>query len=262
MIKLGCCIGVPVDEESRKKITQIKEAGFDYVEYNFQTCAALTEEEREAAVQFTKDSGLECLAMNCFIPGDIPLVGPDADLGKAKRFLDQAFPAAKAFGAKTVVFGSGGARRTPPGFSKEIVQMQLVGFLRLVETYCEDYDINIAIEPLNVVECNTLNTLIDGYWLAADTNRPHIRLLVDYYHFQRNQENVIDMISSASRLEHVHLANCIDRGYPVEETKAEHKKLFDTLKQIGYEKTVSIEAVSRDFETEIAVSGKILQELR
>lgn len=105
-----------------------------------------------------------------------------------------------------------------------------MGFL-LLETYCEDYGIVVAIEPLNVVECNLLHTLLEGYWLACETDRPHIRLLADYYHVQRNQENLIDLVSVSSRLEHVHLANCLDRGYPREETRA------DWLRKRGYRRS-------------------------
>ncbi len=263
MMQIGCCTPVPVDEKSREKVLQIREAGFDFVEYGVQACAALSPEQLEEAVRFTREEGLPCLAMNLFIPGNIPLVGPAADLGRARRFLDKAFPAASAFGAKTIVFGSGGARRTPPGFPREMAWIQLVGFLRLVETYCEDFDINIAIEPLSVVECNTLNTAMEGFWLAGETERPHIRLLVDYYHFLRNHEDPLDIVSVKRMLQHVHTANCIDRCLPREETREEQRGLFDMLKAAGYEGTVSIEGSAQScFETEIRESGRILRELR
>ncbi|MGI5893162.1 MAG: sugar phosphate isomerase/epimerase family protein [Candidatus Merdivicinus sp.] len=262
MIKLGCCTAIPTDEDSRKRVLAIRDAGFDYVEFNFQNSAKLSADERAEAIQFLNEAGISCKAMNCFIPGDIPLVGPDADLGKARRFLDAAFPAAKEFGVESIVFGSGGARRTPPGFPAEMVRIQLIAFLRLVETYCEDYDMKIAIEPLSYVECNTLNTMMDGYWLAMDTNRPHIRLLADYYHVQRNGEDLLDLVSVGRILQHVHIANCIDRGFPSEETREEHAFFFEMLKAAKYDGTVSIEGGSSCFEKDIVEAGKILREIR
>lgn len=123
MIQLGCCADIPLDEDSRARYGHIQEAGFDYAECNFQTAAALLDTERADAVRFIRDSGLPCTAMNCFLPGNIPLVGPNADLGKARRFMDKAFDSASAFGVRTLCFGSGGARRNPPGFSREIAHM-------------------------------------------------------------------------------------------------------------------------------------------
>ena len=262
MIQIGCCTPVPIDAESRGKVLRIREAGFDYVEYGVQGCAALTPGQLAEAVRFTREEGLPCRVMNGFIPGSIPLVGPEADLGKARRFLEKAFPAVSAFGAETIAFGSGAARRTPPGFPKELARSQLVSFLRLAETYCEDFDISIAIEPLCVAECNTLNTVMDGFWLAEETNRPHIRLLADYYHIRRNREDLLDLLSAKRMLRHVHTANCGDRYIPREENREEQRRLFAALRAAGYDGTVSIEGEAKaSFETEIRDAGRILREI-
>ena len=73
MIELGCCTDIPVSEAARKKICKIKEAGFDYVELNFQAAAALTPGERREAARFLEESGLPCRAMNCLLPGSLPV---------------------------------------------------------------------------------------------------------------------------------------------------------------------------------------------
>lgn len=262
MIKLGCCTAIPLQEDSRKKVLAIRDAGFDYVEFSCQDAAKLEPAQRAEAISFLKEAGIPCKAMNGFIPGNIPLVGPEADLGKARRYLERAMPAAAEFGVESIVFGSGAARRNPPGFPGEMAQLQLVEFLRLVETYCEDTGINIAIEPLSNVECNTVNTVMQGYWLANQTNRPHIRLLVDYFHFQRNSENPMDIVSVGRLLQHAHTASCIDRGFPREDTRDEQVKLFEMLRAAKYEGGVSIEGGASNFEEDIVLAGKILREIR
>lgn len=262
MILLGCCTGLPLDEISRAKILQIKNAGFDYAEFGFQNVARLSPKERMEVSAFLEGTGLPCYAMNGFLPGDLPIVGPGADLGPVKDYLDRAFPAAKELGARVVVFGSGAARRTPPGFPKELVWIQLVGFLRLVEHYCQQYDIQLAIEPLSRSECNTLNTLMEGFRLAKDTDRPHIGLLADYFHFQRNLENSMDIVSAGPMLRHVHTANRLERGFPREETLAEHQELFTMLKQAGYSGGVSVEGQTADFSGDIAEAGRVLRQIR
>lgn len=262
MTLLGCCTDLPLDETSRTKILQMKNAGFDYVEFGFQNAARLSPQQRNEIIDFLKSVNLPCRAMNGFLPGDLPIVGPDADLGKVKEFLDLAFPAAKELGTSVIVFGSGAARRTPPGFPKELVWIQLVGFLRLVEHYCQQYDIQLAIEPLCRAECNTLNTLMEGYRLAKDTNRPHIGLLVDYYHFQRNLEDCLDIVSVGSTLRHVHIANGLDRGYPKEDTVEEHLKLFTMLTKAGYSGGISVEGSTSNFAKDIEEAGRVLHQIQ
>ena len=131
MLQLGCCADIPVSEAARDKARKIKEAGFDYIELNFQSAAALTPAERREAVSFLEELGLPCRAMNCLLPGSLPVAGPEADLGRVREYLETAFPTARELGAKTIVFGSSGARRIPVGFPRETAWVQLVGFLRL-----------------------------------------------------------------------------------------------------------------------------------
>lgn len=261
MIKIGCCTAIPTEVQTEKQVAFLAEAGYDYVEYNVQSAAALSYGERKQAASFTRQSGLACCAMNCFLPGNIRIVGPDADPGAAKQYMDRAFPAAAEFGTQLIVFGSGGARRTPAGFPKEIARLQLIGFLRLAAVYAAEYGIKIAVEPLCRAECNTLNTLMDGYRLVQDTGREEIRLLADYYHFSRNGENPLDLISAAPLLAHVHTATVLRRGFPTAADRAEQDTLFSALKTAGYAGGVSIEGGTMDFAADAAVSIKILREL-
>ncbi len=262
MIELGCCTDIPVSEAARKKICKIKEAGFDYVELNFQAAAALTPGERREAARFLEESGLPCRAMNCLLPGSLPVVGPEADLGKVREYLETAFPAAKELGAKTVVFGSGAARRIPVGFSREIAWVQLVGFLRLADSYCAPHGLEIAIEPLCWAECNALNTLMEGYRLVTDANRPRIGLLADFYHLQRNREDPLDILSASPMLRHIHTANLMDRGFPREGTFKEHSLLFSMLRQAGYRGGVSVEGRTENFDRDVLEAGRVLRQIR
>ena len=100
MLQLGCCADIPVSEAARDKARKIKEAGFDYIELNFQSAAALTPAERREAVSFLEELGLPCRAMNCLLPGSLPVAGPEADLGRVREYLETAFPTARELGAK------------------------------------------------------------------------------------------------------------------------------------------------------------------
>ncbi len=261
MMQIGCCTALPTELDAEKRVALLGESGFDYVEYNVQAATALSAEERKNAAAFTKQCGLVCRAMNCFLPGNIKVVGSEADPGAVKQYLDRAFPAAAEFETKMIVFGSGSARRIPAGYPAETARMQLIGFLRLASVYAAEYGITVAVEPLCRSECNILNTVMEGYQLVQDTGRENVRLLVDFYHFSRNGENPLDLISAAPVLVHAHTATILSRGFPGETDRAEQSVLFSALKSVGYSGGVSIEGGTADFEREAAAAVKILREL-
>ena len=57
-------------------------------------------------------AGLDTPVMNLLFPGDFQLAGPQAEFSTVDRYLEENLPKAAAFGVKTLVFGSGGARRS------------------------------------------------------------------------------------------------------------------------------------------------------
>ena len=179
-----------------------------------------------------------------------------------RRYVEKVFPIAKDFGAKVLVFGSGGARMLPQGFSRDTAMCQLISFLRLVNGYCEDFDISIAIEPLNRTESNMINSVMEGYWLAKYTDRPRIRVLADYYHMQCDNEPASELLVTKGNLIHAHIASKKHRYYPLYEAKAEHEPFFAALKELGYDAGVSVEGVTTNFDADIKESFALLDELR
>ena len=61
-----------------------------------------------------------------FVPGAIKLTGPDVDPAKQMSYVTGLLGRLNKLGVKVVVFGSGGARRVPDGFSKDEAFTQLV----------------------------------------------------------------------------------------------------------------------------------------
>ena len=105
---------------------------------------------------------------------------------KQKKLLECGLPA----GAKIMVFGSGAARKVPEGFQYQKARRQIKDFLAVCNSYCETYDLYIAIEPLNKSESNILNTFKEAAELQKEVNLPRIKLLVDAYHFAAESEPV------------------------------------------------------------------------
>lgn len=179
-------------------------------------------------------------ALNCFIPGDLKIVGPDVTWEPLEAYATTAIARAAQVGANTIVFGSGGARRIPDGYSRAKAWGQLVRFADMCGQCAAKHGLVIAIEPLNHTECNVVNSYLEGVALAKDVDRPRsVRVLADIYHFMMDGEPLDDIQQEPDWLTHVHLADTDRRfpgsgSYPLE-------RLFAILDEVGYRGRVSIE---------------------
>ena len=68
-------------------------------------------------------------AANCFIPGALKTTGPDVDIEALDAYVQVALQRAGQVGIETIVFGSGGSRMVPEGFSMTEATDQLVASL-------------------------------------------------------------------------------------------------------------------------------------
>lgn len=262
-MKLGCCAyskDRSVDPVGLASVPIIRKLGYDYVELTMSGLASLSEAGFEEVCGTLRELDIRCEVLHGFFPGTLRLTGPDADVDAIHAFLAKALPRAKAIGAEVIVFGSPGARNYPEGFPKEKAYEQLVELCRLIEPYAAKEEIIIAIEPLQYGEANIINTVRDGYRLAKDTDRPHIKLLADYFHWIRNGETAEDLKACADLLVHTHFAENADRAFPCE-AKESYREFMETLKASGYDARVSIEAhVKEDFEAEAGAALKLFRE--
>lgn len=94
-----------------------KRTGFDYLEMQVTAVASWSEEEFEANCKKIQEVGLECHCFNVLFPGDMALIGDQADASRRDLYLHKAFARLQKLGGEIVVFGSGRARKKPEGLS-------------------------------------------------------------------------------------------------------------------------------------------------
>jgi len=213
-MRFGVCIG-----NNPEKARILGEVGFDFAELGLNGFARMPQEEFEAFCAEMKAAGIPCEAANCFLPGDIKLMGEDAASEEAKReYVAQALSRADILGIKTLVFGSGGSRRIPDGMSYDEGVAVIADFLRdIVSPEAAKYGINIAIEPLRSRETNSINTVVQGIALADLVGRENISVLADIHHMLCGGEAPESIADKKGRIIHVHTsysmyANPEDQG--------------------------------------------------
>jgi D-psicose/D-tagatose/L-ribulose 3-epimerase len=242
-VKIGYCGAL-------KDIDAVKAAGFDYMEVRVSEVAALSDADYEQTAAKFKQVGLPVLSANLFIPSDIKVTGPLIDKERQMEYVRRALDRVSRLGVRLVVFGSGGARRVPEGFSKQEAFEQLVDFGKRIAPEARARNITIAIEPLRQQETNIINNAAEGLQWVNAVNDPNIQLMIDYYHFQVEKEDIADIFKVKDHLRHLHMANPNGRVMPLKWEEYDYAPFFAALRQIHYDRLISLEASTKDLQTE------------
>ena len=233
-MKFGVCGGPEIARIAR-------EAGYDYFEWSVGALLHPREDESvfAAALAEARAVGLPCPAVNVFVPADLKITGPDADPAALKKYAAEAFRRAGKAGVEVIVFGSGGARRIPEGFDRARAWAQLIDFGRMIGPLAQENGVTVAVEPLNLSECNVLNTVGESADYVRAVGHPNVRLLVDGYHWSKDGDSLDAIAASGPLLVHAHVATVEGRRAPAPgDTCA---PFFAALRKAGYDGRVSIE---------------------
>lgn len=223
-----------------------KDLGFDYAELGVRNFTALGEEEFAKFVERVRATGLPTPVGNVFFPGDMKLVGPEADHEKGLAWARKALARAKTLGLEIVVFGSGGARKAPEGYTPDQAFRQLVAFAKRLGPEARRHGIVIAVEPLRREETNTINSVAEGLRWVEAVRHPNFQLMTDFYHLAREKEDPAVFRRARKHIRHVHIANPAGRVFPMAPGEADYAAFFRELRAIGYRGRVSVEARTTD----------------
>lgn len=267
-MKFGCCGNLAASGPDKTGIEiaePMKECGYDYIELPLAEMMDLSEEEFKRLEECLKNTGIPCEVCNNLFPGRIRLTGPDADMKEIEDYMEAALLRAKRLGVQIVVFGSGGAKNVPEGFSHETAYEQVAEITRKLALIARRHDITIVIEPIRKPECNIINSFEEGVRLAKLVDDESVKVLVDYYHMVWEEESPEILLRYGKEyLRHVHFANPnmkdkeTGRIYPSDWSEWDYREFIETLRQIGYDGRVSVEAGAADFKQQAQEALKFL----
>lgn len=262
MIKLGVCRGI---EDAQTAY----EAGFDYIECGFGDIMSRPRAEFDEWKRRMLDMPIHCEAMNGMIPGKYRLTGPEADLAPVREFLKEAFERAAEIALPVVVFGSGAARNIPADEAGNLMYPmdrsldQVAEYLWMAGELARPCGVTIAIEPLRAKECNIIRLVSEGAAMARRVGHPNVRLLADGFHMAEMGEGPQAIEDAGAELmRHCHIANPDGRTYPQPDDDWDYAPFFASLKRIGYNGGVSVEAGCDDFARRAKLAFAALDPLR
>jgi len=238
----------------------IAPSGLDYVEENVQNFLAPEGPETEFANRLAQAGAAarNIRAACCFLPGSHKCVGPQVDEARLLAYAESAFARARRAGIDTIVFGSGGARAVPEGFSAATAFIQFTDLLAKLAPIAARHGVTIVVEPLNRGEVNFINTLDEGAAVVARVNHPHVRLLADLFHMLRNDETPDAITRHGALLAHTHIAEKETRSAPGAKGD-DFRPFLRALRAAGYDHRMSLECGFGDLGAELGGALKTLR---
>lgn len=250
-MKFGCC--TPLDN-----IAIVEKAGYDYVELPVNSVKP--EKGEKEFLQLRKQIekfDLKPEVFNSFIPAHLKIVGPSIDSTRIYNYVRIALERVAILGGEIVVFGSGGAREIPEGFSRKHALRHLEDFLKMVSDEAQKNRLLIAIEPLRKEETNIIHQVKEAYELSFKINQEPIRVLADFYHMNEENEPLKNLVRVKDKLIHIHVADT-GRKYPGS-GEYDYSSFFKFLKEARYDARISCECKWNNFTQEISKALSFLR---
>lgn len=251
-MRFGICTDIQL-------IAEVRQLGFDYLETKLNALAALGEEEFAQVIKLVEKSGIGVERCCLMLPKSMAVIGPEYNQEELLAYLHLAFARMQKIGCPMVVFGSGKSRAIPRGMRYQDAFHQLVEVTRLMGQVASEYAIQIAIEPLNRQETNLINSLAEGAALQAMVGLENVGLLADSFHMRKEGESMADIIL-VSPLMHAHIATLDGRRFPLLPDQ-EVTEFFSALRESGYDRSVSIEGKSDDWQKDAVTSLAVMRSL-
>lgn len=233
----------------------LQQAGYSYVEEGVGKFLIpdKSDEEFSAILDDASRYSLPVEACNGFIPSSMKSVGPDAVHVHILQYMETAFKRAQQAGVEIIVFGSGGSRNIPEGFSRSEARRQFIDLCKQMAPIAKKYGVTVVLEPLNSKECNFINSVAEGGEIVKAVNHPNFRLLADIYHMKMDNENPENIVKYGKLIKHVHIAEKQDRAVPGTYNE-DFWPYFDALRKIDYKGRISIEAQWKDMQTQAPIA--------
>jgi sugar phosphate isomerase/epimerase len=159
---------------------------------------------------------------------------------------------------KMIVWGSGGSRRLPDGFDKDIAVNQFISIGKKIAKIAKKYKIMIALESLNTTETNFINSVRDALYIVKKVNHRNLRLNVDIYHMLKDNEQPDVIAKTKKYIVHVEIAEKDNRTAPGV-VGTDFKPYLRELQKINFHEQIVIEGRWKDVGDIAKMSKDFLQ---
>ena len=124
--------------------------------------------------------------------------------------------------------------------SKEQTEAYVAECIQELADYAAAKNVRIALETVTLMQTNYINTCADAVRLINQVNRPNFRLMIDVFHLNLEEKNLIEAIKEYSPYNiHVHFADN-NRRWPGN-CGMDYPTIIKTFKECGFDENFSCE---------------------
>lgn len=253
---IGCC-------GNSKSYAEISRMGYDYAELSARELMALSDEAFSLFLEQYQDIGFPCRGFNDFCGPDMPLVGPNLDLGKSARYMEQLCRRGRMLGVQTIGIGAPQARILPEGYPPEQADSDMASFLKAASEIAAQYGMVVLAEAVHKYLCNYMTGTKDALTMVRTLNIPNVYMVLDYYHAKVMGENLHGLSEIMPYVRHLHVSTDLKghvRGFLKREDIPEVERLLDEALANGYRGGVSVEADPAYLTAEGGLCAKLLHD--
>lgn len=146
-----------------------------------------------------------------------------------------------------------------PNIPREKTYQDAVTAFQTISDYAADNNVMIALETINILQSNFINTIAEGVKMVDDVSRPNFKLMADLFHMNMEEKDMAKAIRNYNDyIIYTHLSDT-NRRYPGA-CGMDFRKIVQSFKDAGYDGTFSVEVLQLpNRETAAKKSMELLQ---
>lgn len=243
-----------------EQIASAARAGYDYVELNLNDILSMDEVRYRAMAAQMQAHDLYAETVCGMLPPGVKIVGEGVSSKEIHASLDLSFDMAQALGASLMIFDCEQSRSLPRNFDPATAWRQLGNFIRILQGYAADFDMQVALLPLRRSAVDLMNYVSEVTLISAMLRLDRVGVAASLYNMAMEAESLPQLRRSSSLLWHMRVSNVLGNRPPREGDGEDYAALFQTLEEMGYAGRVTMEAVCTDFEADASRALKRLKD--
>ncbi len=254
-MKFGCCASIRLYDK-------VVQAGYDYIDVNGADLYELSDDEFEEIREKVLSGSIPCLALSGYAKTEPKMIGDDFDRKAIRDYAQKVILRAARLGIKTIGIGSPGIRNVPENYDMDKAWEQGKEFLEITADVAREYGMVVLFESLHKYLCNFCTTPDETFRMIEEINRPEVKLVIDYYNIKPMVDDILDIKKYMKHTIHLHTSGMgenYSRPQMTEKDYDELKAIFKSLKELGYDATISNESDVSKLETEGARALEIMK---
>jgi D-psicose/D-tagatose/L-ribulose 3-epimerase len=200
---------------------------------------------RKEMASIMAKAGIECVGLHWLLtppPKGLHFTTPDAAIRqKTIAYFDELIDFCGDLGGSYMIFGSPKQRSTR-GVSIAEAEEYFAEGLAKVADHAQKRGVMILIEPLGKGATDVVNTLAEALQVAEKVIHPAVQIIFDFHNTSDETEPFDVLLQKYYKyIHHVHVQEADGRHLGTGSAVNDYVKAFQTLKDLGYDKWISLE---------------------